>query len=426
MEISTKKLVAIAVIVSFMTSAIGGFVFGLLGGVSANKFFPGLADNLIKTLEKIDKNIPIDVPAPGAAESMPVLGGSDESLAISAIKKANPAVVSIIITKDLPKIEQFNFNPFGNDPFFKQFFGEEFNVPQFRQQGTEKKEIGGGTGFIVSSDGYIVTNKHVVSDKKAEYTVLSNDEKKYPAKVLALDPTNDLAIIKIDQKNLPVLSLGDSDKLQIGQSVIAIGNSLGEFRNTASLGIISGLMRSITASGSGIGTEQLSNIIQTDAAINPGNSGGPLLNLKGEAVGVNVAMAQDAQSIGFAIPINDVKKIINDVKTKGRIITPWLGVRYMIVNSDLKEKNNLSVDYGALITRGSEPGELAVLPGSPADKAGLIENDIILEFNGVKVDGKNSLIALIGKCSVGDEIALKILRKGAEKQIKVKLEERKS
>ncbi|MBU4368687.1 trypsin-like peptidase domain-containing protein [Patescibacteria group bacterium] len=350
----------------------------------------------------------------------------EDSAIIDAVKKADPAVVSIVITKDVPKLEQYYSNPFGNDPFFRQFFGDQFNTPQYRQKGTEKKEVGGGSGFIVSSDGLIVSNNHVVSDKEAEYTVLTNDGKKYPAKVLARDSVKDLAVLKIEKTGLPTLGLGDSDNLQAGQTVIAIGNALGEFRNTVSAGIISGLKRSVTASGFGAGTEQLTNVIQTDAAINPGNSGGPLLNLSGEVIGVNVAMAQGAENIGFALPINDVKKAISDVEKHGKIITPYMGVRYILVNSDIKEKNNLSVDYGALVVRGEMISDLAVIPGSPADKAGIVENNIILKVNGTKVDSQNPLANLINKYSVGDEITLRILHRGEEKDIKVKLEERKA
>ncbi|MFH1048597.1 MAG: trypsin-like peptidase domain-containing protein [Patescibacteria group bacterium] len=424
MEISAKKILAITTVVSFLVSSIAGFIFGAAGRATAVKLFPQLAGQLIDKNESADnmKNSAGEGSAKDAsiflADNLP----KEELGAVGAIKKANPAVVSIIVTKDLPKIKRYS--PF-SDPFFNQFFGQNYNVPE-EDQGAQKQETGRGSGFIVSADGYIVTNKHVANDKKAEYTVLMNDGKEYSAKLLAADPVNDLAIIKIDEKNLPTVSLGDSDKLEVGQIAIAIGNSLGEFRNTASMGIISGLGRSITASGSGIGAEELRNIIQTDAAINPGNSGGPLLNLNGEVVGVNVAIAQGAQNIGFAIPINDAKKAINDVKTAGRIITPWLGVRYALITKELKDKNNLSADYGALILRGNTINDLAVIPGSPADKAGLAENDIILEINGVRINEANPLANAISKYSVGDELKMKILRKGIEKEIKVKLEERKS
>ena len=211
---------------------------------------------------------------------------SQEESTIKVVNDASPAVVSIIITKDLPVIEQYYINPFPDSPF-------NFQIPQYRQKGTQKQEVGGGTGFIISENGMILTNEHVVADTEADYTVLTNDGKKYPAEVLARDSVRDLAIIKIKEadRSFPTLKLGDSDSLQIGQTIIAIGNALGEFRNTVSVGVISGLGRTITAGGGGT-VETQEDVIQTDAAINPGNSGGPLLNLKGEVIGVNFAMAQ--------------------------------------------------------------------------------------------------------------------------------------
>ena len=210
-------------------------------------------------------------------------GKSYESLVVQAVDKANPAVVSIVITKDVPVVERF-FEE-APDPF-KGFFGNNFNsqfrfrVPQYRQRGTQKREIGGGSGFLVSSDGMIVTNRHVVDQDNVDYTVFTNDGTKYEAKIVARDPANDLAVIKVSGDNLPFLEFADSDQLRVGQTVIAIGNALAEFRNTVSVGVISGLSRSILAGVSQGQPEQLDEVIQTDAAINPGNSGGPLLNLE--------------------------------------------------------------------------------------------------------------------------------------------------
>jgi len=351
---------------------------------------------------------------------------NEESDIVSVVEKVSPAVVSIIITKNLPKIEEYYFNPFGDDDFFNRFFGDDFfnfGIPQYRQNGTEEQEIGGGTGFIITSDGYIVTNKHVVADEEAEYTVMMNDESKYDAEVVARDPTTDFAVLKIEGKDFPTIELGDSDELKVGQTVIAIGNALGEFRNTVSVGVISGLSRSITASSFGFGSENLVGVIQTDASINHGNSGGPLLNLAGQVIGINTAIAQDAQNIGFAIPINEVKNSIESVKEYGKIIKPWLGVRYIMINKSIAESNKLDVDYGALIIRGEERTDLAVIPGSPADKAGLVENDIILEVNGEKIDQDYPLMKAIAKFKPGDEITLKVLHKGEEKEVKVRLEE---
>lgn len=350
---------------------------------------------------------------------------SQESFVVDTVKKTNPAVVSIIISQQVPKYEAYidpnqQSNPFGD--LFPGFPGFNFNIPQYRQNGTENKDIGGGSGFLVSSDGLIVTNKHVVDQTGATYTVFTNDGKKHDAKVIAKDPVLDIALIKIEGSGFPYLSLGNSDTLDVGQSVIAIGNALGEYRNTVSVGVVSGLARSITAGDNSGNSEVLDHVIQTDAAINPGNSGGPLLNLQGEVIGVNVALAQGSQNIGFALPINSVKSAIDSVKLTGKIIRPYLGIRYVSIDAEMKDKNNLSVDYGVLVKSGPTASDLAVIPGSPADKAGIVENDIILEVDGVKLDDKTSLASVIREKSVGQVIKLKILHKGVEKDVSVTLE----
>jgi len=334
------------------------------------------------------------------------------------VREVSPAVVSIIVSKLVPILERGYYNPFGeNSPF-------DIRIPILREKGKELQEVGGGTGFIVSRDGLIVTNKHVVVDEEAEYSVFTNDGKEYKAKVLARDPIQDVAILQISGTDLSMVRLGDSDKLEIGQTVIAIGNALGEFRNTVSAGIISGLLRTITASGGGV-SEQLEQLIQTDTAINPGNSGGPLLNLYGEVIGINTAIVQDAQSIGFSIPINKIKRDINDIKRIGRIAYPMLGVRYVLINKAIAESNKLSVDYGALINRGDNKNEPAIISGGAADKAGLKEGDIILELNGTKINEENPLSKLILQYSPGETITLKVLRDKKEIAINVVLDEMK-
>ena len=346
-----------------------------------------------------------------------------EQAIIDTVKEASPSVVSIIISKNMPVYEQQFTDPFGDLPGFDSPF-INFQVPQYVQKGTKKQEVGEGSGFIVSEQGLILTNKHVVFDKQAEYTVLTNDGKKYSAKVLALDPVEDLAIIKInDEKKFPAIKLGDSSGIQIGQGAIAIGNALGEFRNTVSVGVISGLGRTISASGKQGFSEKLEDIIQTDAAINLGNSGGPLLNLRGEVIGINTATAETAQSIGFAIPINIAKRDINQVIKTNKIVYPFLGVRYVLVDETVKQKYSLSVDYGALVLKGSN-GEGAITPGSAAEKAGLKEKDIILNINGEKITKENSMTKIISKYSPGDKVTLTILRDGKEISIEVILGER--
>ncbi len=407
-----------SVILVIFLSSLFGFLAGMISG---SYFYLEIKDYLSKLnidLPEIQKII--------EKEYTPQT--TQEEAIIKAIENVSPAVVSIVITKDVPIIEQYFVNPFGEEwPF-------EFQIPQYRQQGTEKREVGGGTGFIVSEDGMILTNKHVVLDEEADYTVFTNDGKNYPAKVLARDPVQDLAIIKIDQekvineqgsfllKTFSTAKLGDSDKLQIGQSVIAIGNALGEFRNTISVGVVSGLGRTITASGGGL-VETIEDVIQTDAAINKGNSGGPLLNLKGEVIGINTAMVEEAQSIGFAIPVNKAKKDIEQVKTLKKIVYPFLGVRYVLITEKIQEENNLSVNYGAWVVKGSE-GEAAVYPDSAAEIAGLKENDIILEFNGEKITTENSLAKIIQEYNPGDKVTLKILRDKKEQILQLTLGER--
>jgi serine protease Do len=350
---------------------------------------------------------------------------SQESLVVDAVKRTNPAVVSIIISKSVPKYEEYTDPNQQDNPFGDMFPGFSFSFPsfpQYKQDGTQEEEVGGGSGFFVSPDGLIVTNKHVVEDTSADYTVLTNDGKKHTATVVARDPVLDIALIKITGSGYPSLDLGDSDSLDVGQSVIAIGNALGEFRNTVSVGVVSGLARSITAGDESGSSETLDHVIQTDAAINPGNSGGPLLDLSGEVIGVNVAVAQGSQSIGFALPINSVKDAIESVETTGKIIRPYLGIRYVAINEDLKDKNNLTVDYGVLVESGQSADELAVIPGSPADKAGIVENDIILEVDGTKLDDTNSLADIIRQKKVGDVVNLTILHKGVQKTVQVTLE----
>jgi len=285
---------------------------------------------------------------------------------------------------------------------------------------------GAGTGFIITSDGLILTNKHVVSDQNTEYSVIMRDGKTYNATVQSLDPVNDLAVLKIDARNLPVVDLGDSDQLEVGQHVVAVGNALGQFQNTVTAGVVSAKDRKIDATdATGQGSETLSNLLQTDAAINPGNSGGPLVNLAGQVIGINTAVASNAQGIGFAIPINSAKSAIDSIKKTGRIIRPYLGVRYFEITPAIAKENNLQVDHGALIQRGKGLTDLAVVPGSPADKAGLAENDIILEVAGERIDESHTLIGLVQQHQVGEEIKLKVWSKGSEKEVKIKLEESK-
>ena len=282
-------------------------------------------------------------------------------------------------------------------------------------------QTGGGSGFIVRSDGLIVTNKHVVVSQTATYTVEMASGKKYSAQVVARDPVVDLALVKINASGLTAATLGDSNKLKLGQRVIAIGNALGEYQNTVTTGVISGLNRSITASNGLGSSEKLTDVIQTDAAINPGNSGGPLINLNGEVVGINTAIDAQGQSVGFAIPINDVKPQIQTVSAGGTISRPQLGVRYILLDAALASANDLSVSEGAYITPGAGANDAAVSPGGPADLAGLKEGDIIVSVNGEKVTPANDLGTVIQKYRPGDAVSVKFIRQGQIKTVTVRL-----
>lgn len=354
----------------------------------------------------------------------------EERAIIEAVKKTAPAVVSIVITKHLPKVKKFLFSPFfGPFGFATPDDGLKKNSIKEKEEQREHIQVGGGSGFVVYSndkESLILTNKHVIYDSEAEYTVLI-DNQGYPAQILSRDPINDIGILKIQKGNLPMAKLGDSSKTEIGQTVIAIGTALGLFTNTVSKGIVSGLSRRITASlGIGEEVEELKGVIQTDVAINQGNSGGPLINTDGEVIGINTAIIFGAQNIGFALPINWAKKDLDDILKYGKIIRPYLGLRYVMIDKNLQERYKLPCNSGALVVRDHIPNNLAVIPNSPADKAGIKENDIILAVNEKNLEeGGKDLSDLIQEFNVGDEIELTILRKGKKLKKKVRLEERK-
>ncbi|MAZ29846.1 hypothetical protein CL655_01020 [bacterium] len=342
------------------------------------------------------------------------------------VEQVIPAVVSISISADVPVFEQYYedfWSPFGD--FFGNGFG--FQIPRQRQIGTERQEIGGGTGFFVSPDGYLVTNKHVVDQEGVEYTAVTQDGETYDVEVVAKDPSLDVAILKINaDTDFPFLTFAETEEIRLGETVVAIGNALAEFPNSVSVGVVSGLSRDIVAGDGFRFRESLEGLIQTDAAINRGNSGGPLLNLNGEVIGVNVAMAGGSENIGFALPSDVVRSVYESVAEHGEIVRPFLGVRYLQITEEIAARNNLDIDYGVLIVRGETRGDLAVIPGSPADKAGLTENDIILEIDGQKLDGSKSLAALLRTYGVGEKITLKVLQDGEEKEIEVELEKAKN
>lgn len=380
------------------------FVVGFGGGLAAYYVAPAaLPNSSFLQEEKVD------------SESESSLEDTDltafEDRVISSVDEALPAVVSVIATKDLPVIQ--NYLPFG------ELF-PEFQIPQ--QRGTERRQVSAGTGFVAANN-LIVTNRHVVADTEAEYTVITSEGEKLSASVLTRDPVEDLAVLKVEDLGIEPLPLGDSDKVKRGQFALTVGNALGEFDNTVSMGVVSGLRRTLTASG-GMESEVLREVIQTDAAINPGNSGGPLMNISGEVIGVNVARAVNAENIGFAIPINRIKATLSQIEETGEAKYPFLGIRYILITPEIQASNDLPFDHGALVVRGDSLSDLAVVPGSAADKAGIVENDIILEINAEKITSDNPLSNIINKHAPGDTVTLKIYHRGETKTAETVLGER--
>lgn len=316
---------------------------------------------------------------------------TEESVVIEAVKKVGPSVVTVA--------EVFDFGPFSI-----------YGLPQ--EQSSEPQNT--GSGFIVDSSGLVVTNKHVVSDTGVKYQIITNSDKKYDVQKIYRDPLNDVAILKIDPlqnkgETLSPLALGDSSHLQVGQFVIAIGTALGEFRNTVTTGVISGLGRGITAGSEFQGyVERLDNVIQTDAAINPGNSGGPLLNSKAEVIGINTAIAQSGQNIGFTLPINVVKDSLKNFNETGQFNRSYLGVAYKMVSRDVAVINNLP--EGAYIQN--------VVPDSSADKAGIQRGDIIIKVGDQRVQGKEELSGVIAKKKVGETATITLWRNGKTLEVK--------
>ena len=343
---------------------------------------------------------------------------------IKTIKKVMPSVVSVVISKHLADLEKeipkemYPYLPMGPD-------GKKRTIPDSMVDGRGMVEVGGGSGCIVGANGLVLTNKHVISEPKAEYTVILNDGRKFSAEILSRDPVNDVGILKIAAEKLPCLKLGNSTELELGQTVIAIGNALGMFRNTVSLGIVSGLSRAITAQADpSAPPQEMRGLIQTDAAINPGNSGGPLVDSDGRVIGVNAAIISGAQSIGFAIPINAAKRDLSDVLKYGRVHRPLLGLRYIMIDDNLKEKMKLPINYGALVF-GESQHDTGVVPESPAARAGLREKDIVLELDGKKLDRDHPIQDLLENLDVGNVIELLVLRNGTQSKFSVTLAERK-
>lgn len=406
MKTSRLYEIALFALVAFLSGIFGSYIFSQNTSSSAP---PTENSEVAQPIEIVREVIP-------------------ENAVSEVAEKYRDSVVSVVGERELEIISRnpqnffFNFN----DPFFEQFFGApevSDNEPEIQK---ERRQIGAGTGFVISNEGMILTNKHVVADAEAEYTVIFADGEKFPAEVLTRDPTNDLAVLKIKEPNerkfQPVEFFENYENIKVGQFVVAIGNALGQFDNTVTLGIISASGRSIVA-GDGRGSaENLSQLLQTDAAINPGNSGGPLVSLNGKVVGINTAIA-GGEGIGFAIPLDakKIEKMLAQIEEFGRIVKPFLGVRYQPVTPELNEKLQLGTDFGAWLK--GENDLPAVIADTPAAEAELKGGDIILEVDGVKVDTENPLADILGNYSPKDEVEFTILRDGKVEKLKVVLGE---
>ncbi|NCO89226.1 PDZ domain-containing protein [Candidatus Roizmanbacteria bacterium] len=383
-----KKLISLIALLIIIIAI--GQSYNLLPKINLEKYFPKINSiSKTDTSKTGDKQIVV----------------YEESIITKVVEESLPSVVTVGImktTQGQSYLQIDPFNPFGG---FTQIPGKKQKIDQ---------NI--GSGFVVTKDGFIITNKHVVSDEQASYKVLTNDKKEYNVEKIYRDPLNDLAILKVSANNLKALTLADSSKLKLGQMTIAIGTPLGEFTNTVTTGIVSGLGRGITAGSPFEGyVEKLDNVIQTSAPISPGNSGGPLLNSFGQVIGINAAIAQEGSNIGFAIPSNVIKDLLNNFAKSGNSFErPYVGVRYKMVDKQTAILND--VVEGAYVTE--------VLEDSPAQKAGLEAQDIITEFDGTKVKGddEQTLAKMILQKKVGDSVPIKYWRNKKIKTTSLKVE----
>jgi len=383
-----KIAISLAVFLVIVGSILGGAISDRLFGYKVlDKFFPRAGVEL-----------------PSVITRQRIL--TEESVVIEVAERVSPSVVTINVTKEQSALPfQIEFGPFG------------INIPQQRQENVAQDIA---TGFIISSDGLIVTNKHVVSDTSVKYRIITKDDKTYEVQKIYRDPANDIAILKIDPsissgQALKLVELGDSANLKVGQFVIAIGTALGEFRHTVTTGVISGIGRSITAGSPLEGyVEQLDNVIQTDAAINMGNSGGPLLNSAGQVIGISVAVSLEGQNIGFALPINIVKDSIENFNKTGQFSRPFLGVRYQMISKEAAILNE--VPEGAYVVE--------IVSGSPAEKSGIKTGDILTYMDGKRIsEAEGGLAKIISSKKVGDSVEITIWRNGEESKIRTVLTE---
>lgn len=376
------------------------FVIGLLSGVFlVAVFIGGAVSERIWGLPFL-KNLNLSEGS-NASEIINQRVVNEENVVTEVAEKVSPGVVTVTFKRETPILEQYFLDPFG------MFRGT-------RPTGeVESEQVDIGSGFLIDESGLVVTNKHVVSTGAAsDYKVVLKDESEHQVEKIWRDPANDLAILKIEGSGFKTIEMGDSDKLKVGNFVIAIGTALGEFRHTVTTGVVSGLGRGITAGDGYSFAEKLDNVIQTDAAINPGNSGGPLLNSLGQVIGVNVAVSQGANNIGFALPINLVKESLTNFNETGAFDRPFFGVRYQMITKEQAILND--VPAGGYVVE--------VVNGSSADSAGIKKGDIIVSFDGKKlIEVENGLVELLGKKKIGDTVEVEVWREEKMEKMSVEL-----
>ena len=377
------------IIISFLAGTLLTGSFWL--GVENSSYFKDRTENVVSASSSSQNSM---------VKNASFLDGKDSNVIAQMVEQAGPAVVKI----ETEATEKTNMSE--RDLFFRQFFGGDY---PFSQQ--EQKKQGLGSGFIISKDGYILTNHHVVQGADKIMVDVTGEDQKYAAELVGQDPELDLAVLKIKaDKNLPILKMGNSDQIRVGDWSVAIGNPYG-LDHTVTVGVISAKQRPLN-----IGQARFKNLLQTDASINPGNSGGPLLNLQGEVIGINTAINAEAQGIGFAIPVNTVQEVLNDLIHKGKVSRPWLGVSIQDMTPELAKYFDIDVKEGVVVGY--------VASGSPAEKAGLAQGDIIMEIDKQKVKTSEELVDIISKSKVGDRHQLLMMRNGQFKTLTVTIEEK--
>ncbi|MCX6714594.1 MAG: trypsin-like peptidase domain-containing protein [Candidatus Uhrbacteria bacterium] len=380
----TTRLVVVCIVLSLLCGGIGAWVVGsvypniLAQSKVGDKVDPKSATKIVNLIE-------------------------EERATIHVVDEVTPAVVSVIARKsraDVVKLYQDQSSP--SDLVFSDPSLSEVEAKQM-------VDVSSGTGFFVAQDGLILTNRHVIDVPGALLFVVTNEGKELPAKLIDTDAVLDIALLRVEGTGYPVATLADSEQIRIGQTVIAIGNTLSEFRNTVTKGVVSGINRRVTAGFAVSGSEVIEKAIQTDAAINPGNSGGPLINLVGEVIGVNTAVSFDGQAVAFAIPINQVKRAIEDVKSIGHIARPWLGVHYVLVTG---ETATPKFAFGTKLVKGDAVADAAVSKGGPADVAGLKAGDVLIAVDGTAFAQGKALAELVTPHRAGDKIKIQYIRDG--------------